>query len=62
MERPPPSALLGCVAILVDFVGLGMIAPILPGIVSRDAIGNILSAQCTIAAKFGTLTRQRHLH
>ena len=41
------SALLGCFAILVDFIGLGMIAPILPGIVSRSAIGSILTAQYT---------------
>ena len=45
MRRPAASAFLGCAAILVDFVGLGMIAPILPGVVSGQQIGNILSAQ-----------------
>lgn len=45
MRRPAASAYLGCAAILVDFVGLGMIAPILPGVVSSQQIGNILSAQ-----------------
>ena len=39
------APLLGCAAILVDFIGLGMIAPILPGIVSSDAVGAILTAQ-----------------
>ena len=29
----------------VDFIGLGMVAPILPGIVSSRALGNILTAQ-----------------
>ena len=38
-QRPPATPLLGCAAILVDFIGLGMIAPILPGIVSSDAVG-----------------------
>lgn len=45
MRRLPPSALLGCAAILVDFIGLGMIAPILPSIVSDQDVGNILTAQ-----------------
>ena len=44
-QRPPATPLLGCAAILVDFIGLGMIAPILPGIVSSDAVGAILTAQ-----------------
>lgn len=39
------SPLLGCAAILVDFIGLGMIAPILPDIVSDVAVGYILSVQ-----------------
>lgn len=43
--RLPATPLLGCAAILVDFLGLGMIAPILPGIVSDTAVGNILTAQ-----------------
>lgn len=30
---------------MVDFIGLGMIAPILPSIVSSTQIGNILTAQ-----------------
>ena len=45
LKRPPATPLLGCAAILVDFIGLGMIAPILPGIVSSDAVGAILTAQ-----------------
>lgn len=45
MRRLPASPLLGCAAILVDFLGLGMVAPILPGIVSSRAVGLILSAQ-----------------
>tara|TARA_B110001452_G_scaffold265948_1_gene271644 strand:- start:314 stop:1774 length:1461 start_codon:yes stop_codon:yes gene_type:complete len=45
MRRLPATPYLGCAAILVDFLGLGMIAPILPGIVSSRAVGIILSAQ-----------------
>lgn len=45
LRRLPATPLLGCAAILVDFIGLGMIAPILPAIVSRQAVGFILTAQ-----------------
>lgn len=45
LARLPPHPWLGCASILVDFIGLGMIAPILPGIVSSQAVGNILTAQ-----------------
>ena len=48
----PASPLLGCAAILVDFIGLGMISPILPGIVDSSGVGVILSAQY-IAVVFG---------
>ena len=50
-----PHAWLGCASILVDFIGLGMIAPILPGIVSSQAVGNILTAQY-LAVVVGQLT------
>lgn len=40
-----PHHWLGCASILVDFIGLGMIAPILPGIVSSQSVGDILTAQ-----------------
>ncbi|CAK0907879.1 unnamed protein product [Prorocentrum cordatum] len=45
LPRLRPSPLLGCSAILVDFIGLSMIAPILPSIVGSQAVGNILTAQ-----------------
>ena len=45
MRRLKPTPLLGCFAILVDFIGLGMIAPILPSIVEQQSVGNILTAQ-----------------
>ena len=45
MRRIPAGPLLGCASILVDFIGLGMVAPILPGIVSSEAVGYILTAQ-----------------
>ena len=44
-HRLKPHAWLGCAAILVDFIGLGMIAPILPSIVAKQSVGNILTAQ-----------------
>ena len=44
-QRLAPHAWLGCAAILVDFIGLGMIAPILPSIVAKQSVGNILTAQ-----------------
>jgi MFS family permease len=44
-HRLKPQAWLGCAAILVDFIGLGMIAPILPSIVAKQSVGNILTAQ-----------------
>ena len=54
MQRLQTGPLLGCASILVDFIGLGMVAPILPAIVSKQAVGNILTAQY-LAVVFGQI-------